>query len=82
MKTVTLENTYHNTMIRARVGRISRATANRIRRTLCGCQGCTCGGPLGERGAQQQPDGSRLAITDEPDGEAWIGIVTREECCQ
>jgi hypothetical protein len=30
--------------------RISKATVMRLRNTLCGIKGCTCGGEFGERG--------------------------------
>jgi hypothetical protein len=57
MKTITLTNDFHNTEAKVRPieikdGRfkISRKTALRLRRELCGVDGCTCGGTFGERG--------------------------------
>jgi hypothetical protein len=57
MNTITLTNSFHGTEARVRpvperkgVGYISRKTALRLRRELCGIEGCTCGGEFGERG--------------------------------
>lgn len=61
MKTITLTNNFHNTEAKVRpieikdgrfVGfdKISRKTALRLHRELCGIDGCVCGGTFGERG--------------------------------
>ena len=53
---ITLRNDFHNTEVRLRAKRGDRLTPSQIRRaweTLCGIPGCTCGGPLGERGPQE-----------------------------
>ena len=58
--TITLSNDFHDTTAQVRPvpiteGRfagkykISRATALRLRRKLCGAHDCTCGGDFGER---------------------------------
>jgi hypothetical protein len=60
-KTITLTNEFHNTEANVRPveiaeGRykgyhmVSKSTARRLRNTLCGVSGCTCGGNFGERG--------------------------------
>jgi len=54
--TVTLRNDFHNSEARVRVAglpaTLTRSQVVRVRRKLCGISGCTCGGPLGERGKQ------------------------------
>lgn len=55
MKTATIKNDYHNTTAQVRYagdGALSAAVTRRVRATLCGISGCTCGGNLGERGPQ------------------------------
>ena len=51
---ITLINDFHSTAANVRTadGWLSKGQVKRIRRTLCGIDGCTCGGELGERGAQ------------------------------
>ncbi len=49
----TLRNDFHGTSVRVRGGEMSRATVNRVKRTLCGIKGCTCSGQLGTRGEQE-----------------------------
>ncbi len=51
---ITLKNTFHGTSInlRPRDSRLSVHQVRRARRILCGIDGCTCGGPCGERGAE------------------------------
>ena len=55
---ITLTNNFHHTSVTLRARRsprgmvLSRRQVLRARRELCGCEGCTCGGPLGERGNQ------------------------------
>jgi len=64
MATITLTNSFHNTEANVRPvliteGRfagkykISKATAKRLQRTLCGVSGCTCGGEFGQREAMK-----------------------------
>jgi hypothetical protein len=68
---ITMTNNYHGTSVRLRVkpwGRLSLGQVARARRELCGVEGCTCGGSLGERGPQ--PGG--LEVQDLPDGMARI----------
>lgn len=61
MTTITLTNEFHNTSANVRpvpvtegrfagLHKISHKTAIRLRATLCGIAGCTCGGNFGERG--------------------------------
>lgn len=61
MKRITLINEFHNTEATvipqeipegrfAGLHRISRKTAMRLRRELCGNSDCVCGGNFGERG--------------------------------
>lgn len=52
-KMVTLRNNFHNASARVRVGELSEATVRRVRKTLCGIKGCTCGDGLGMRGPQE-----------------------------
>lgn len=67
---ITLTNNFHGTSAIVRPvaimeGRfagkhvITRKTAQRLQRTLCGSSGCACGGNFGERG------GVRLAVINE-----------------
>lgn len=52
---ITITNNFHNTStaIRAKSGDVlSLRKCNRIKSRLCGIAGCTCSGPLGERGKQ------------------------------
>lgn len=51
----TLRNDFHNSEVtlRAVAGQeLSLSQVLRARRILCGIEGCTCGGNLGERGPQ------------------------------
>jgi len=53
---VTVTNDFHGTKVflRADVGdELSPSQIRRSRAALCGISGCTCGGPIGERGPQQ-----------------------------
>ncbi len=70
MKTIILSNSFHNTEATVRpveitsgrfcgLHKISRKTALRLRRELCGFDGCVCGGTFGERG------GAKLDVVDE-----------------
>lgn len=58
---LTISNNFHGTEARVLSGQLSRATASRVRRALCGQKDCLCGGVLGQRGGQLQPDGARTA---------------------
>jgi len=53
---VKLYNDFHNTEVTLRVSdlpvTLSSNQIRRARKELCGVDGCTCGGPLGERGPQ------------------------------
>jgi hypothetical protein len=52
---ITLTNDFHNSSvsIRATVGDLlTPAQIRKAKATLCGINGCACGGPLGERGEQ------------------------------
>ncbi len=51
-ETVTLTNSFHGSAVRVRTGALSASTIRRVRRTLCGIDGCLCGGTLSERGRQ------------------------------
>ena len=42
-------NYFHGTRACVRGPLLSPRTVQRVRRVLCGCPGCTCGGDLGER---------------------------------
>ena len=70
MRTIILSNSFHNTESLVRpvaiaegrfsgLHKISRKTAQRLRRELCGFDGCVCGGTFGER------DGAKLDVVDE-----------------
>jgi hypothetical protein len=70
MQTITLTNSFHNTSATVRpvpitegrfagLHKISRKTALRLRRELCGSTDCTSGGNFGERG------GAHLAVINE-----------------
>lgn len=51
-----IRNNFHNSEVtlRASAGQeLTLAQVLRARRTLCGIEGCTCGGTLGERGPQE-----------------------------
>lgn len=52
---ITIRNDFHNTevSIRANIGdELTESQIKRARNELCGISGCTCGGPVGERGLQ------------------------------
>ena len=73
---ITLKNDFHNTECRIRPGAKSRAQVRRIRRKLCPYPDCTCGGNLGERGSQRQPDGRQIMIEPASDGGYEIACVS------
>lgn len=57
---ITVRNDFHKTTARIRVRIGDTLTANQVRRcrkTLCGIEGCTCGGALSERGPQHDDSG-------------------------
>lgn len=77
MKTIELSNDFHCTEagvrpILVREGpykgthRIAARTIRRLRQELCGADGCTCGGNLGERG------GVRLSVIGESYGTLYV----------
>ena len=47
---ITIRNSFHNTEVQVRSTSLSGRTARQVRNTLCGVDGCCCGGTLGERG--------------------------------
>lgn len=52
----TLTNSFHRTDLRAVVpenGWLTASQVRRVRRTLCGVAGCTCGDDLSMRGRQE-----------------------------
>lgn len=60
-----LSNDFHRTSVRLRLAdgyTITESQARRARRELCGVAGCKCGGIVGERGKQRQPDGSEVDV--------------------
>ncbi len=69
---ITIRNNFHNTEVRlkANIGdELTWSQIMRARRELCGIKGCTCGGPVGERGPQdgfylEQIDYDRVAIRE------------------
>jgi hypothetical protein len=55
MATITLRNDFHDSQATVRVGEdgyLSPSQIRRVRKSLCGIEGCCCGGMLGERGQQ------------------------------
>ncbi len=69
---ITIKNNFHNSEIslRANVGdELTARQIERSKRELCGMDGCTCGGPVGNRGPQdgfsiEQIDHSRVRIAE------------------
>lgn len=53
---ITIYNEFHNTEAAVQVttlpATLSPSQVRRVRRKLCGIEGCTCGGDLSERGGQ------------------------------
>lgn len=66
---IKLTNNFHGTeaTIIVKDGRVSTRSGMRAWNTLCGVQGCICGGQLGQRG-RQYFNGKRIEI--EPDFES------------
>jgi hypothetical protein len=78
-RTLVIANSFHGTAARVRSGQLSARTVRRVREALCGAQDCVCGGVLGQRGSQLQPDGLRDAmIEDNGDGTAQALWVNRD----
>jgi len=79
---VTLHNDFHNSKINLRLDpcsqALSKATAQRVRRTLCGVRGCTCGDVLGTRGLQRSQDGRTILVMAQPDGGAFLEFLRAE----
>jgi len=69
---ITLSNDFHMTTVTLRIGPDKRLTPGQVRRarmTLCGIDGCTCGGDCGERGPGNPyivvgPDGAGQIMPD------------------
>jgi len=53
-KTVVLRNSFHGTAVRVRPPIRSRAQVRRIRKALCGVDGCLCGNALKAHGPQDK----------------------------
>lgn len=80
---ITLTNDFHGTEAAVRgdnmVGRgkaLSAVTVRRTWRALCGIEGCTCGGVLGQRGPQSWSS-RPVEINDLGHGEAMIRVLPR-----
>lgn len=74
---IQIKNDYHNTHIRAiaKNGRLTKTQVYHIRKTLCGIDGCTCGGNLSERGKQIQENGSVLENIPCSDGSILVALA-------
>ena len=75
---ITIRNTFHGTHYRARPQRgirLAPRTVRRIRRALCGIDGCTCGGDLSERGDITDSDGDLCETHIKPDGSVLLWYV-------
>ena len=69
MKSVRLENDFHNTSTLVRLSdthELSESQIARARRNLCGMEDCSCGGVLGERGPQS------VAVYENHAGRIWL----------
>ena len=74
MKKICLTNDFHNTEVslmarrtpRPELYEITAAQVEKARQTLCGIDGCSCGGFAGERGAQA------FIVEGRGGGGAWI----------
>ena len=81
MSKIILSNDFHNTRTEIRSGAygfISLRAAKRAERKLCGMADCKCGGMMGIRGTQRQPDGTMIVIIDYPFGAApgyYVSLV-------
>jgi len=81
--TITLTNDFHHTSADIRVAslphRITASQHRRLKATLCGATGCTCGTI---RGPQYGPDGQLLTIAydydAEFDGRECLALVISE----
>ena len=69
MRTVTLINDFHNSEVRVRPSGphgdvLSARQVTRVRRELCGIEGCCCGGVRGgEHALEERPDGTALVVS-------------------
>ena len=88
MTKLTIKNAEHNTATTTTPNnemRISHARMLRIRRTLCGCTGCSCGANLKERGSSTEhaivdADGVPYTfIADEDGGGEFVSMGHIEE---
>ena len=55
MATYVIRNDFHGTKASVRVGadgKLSKGQVRRVRKALCGIDGCMCGGNLSQRGRQ------------------------------
>lgn len=62
---ITIRNDFHDTAarIRAAIGdTLTPSQVKRCRKALCGIEGCTCGGPLSERGPQHDDRGREFDV--------------------
>jgi hypothetical protein len=50
---------------------LTRSQVNRARRVLCGIDGCTCGGLLGQRGWDGLPGGIDISTDTEGGVDVW-----------
>lgn len=82
---VRIVNSFHGTATTAKaqlcrhgVYRLTPAQAGRIRRHLCGVDGCTCGGALGERGGESSGL-DQVAAVATPSGSSCYSVDQRED---
>ncbi len=73
MNSYTIRNDFHNTASTIRCEGLSHiwneveikpslSQIKKLRRELCGIEGCTCGDDVGARGPQRTDDGKRIVI--------------------
>ena len=76
---ITIRNYFHGTAYHARPQngiRLAPWTVRRIRRALCGIDGCTCGGDLSEHpGTTVDSDGDYCEAIGQPDGSVLLWYV-------
>lgn len=86
MRKLEIRNAAHNTTTTTTPDsemRISRSRMLRIRRSLCGFRGCSCGGNLGERGSSERQaivdvDGTPYVFMADNDGGEFISMEIAE----
>ncbi len=77
-----IRNSFHNTEVTLVAGSVykgrwwlTRSQVNRARRVLCGVDGCTCGGLLGQRGSDGLPAGVEISADTEGGVDVWtVGV--------